>query len=753
MVRKKASIVRLYLVSLLAMLSFPLILGIIIYKNIEGSYENELRQSLTGTLEYIVGTFEKDVKDTRVLTQTIQEDKSIQAVLNLSGDWRDGRNPLYVLAAKKALEQHKLKSDFIETIWIYFKAQDLLISPNEIVEDLSEHYDEGTVSFGTLDFSRFEETILRGRSLDRRLLPTVRIGISDLAYDVIPYLDGSTELRVMTSIKTDAVAVLFRLLGTYPGLFYGIFNADGEAVFSNNEEIASTIGTRIARNQFASDGTIDIFKKEYSFVLTRNADSGVGYVFAVPYDNLFKKLAVIRQNVIIAFLSVLAIGLTTAYLIARRQARPLLELVNDLKAHMPTTPDGETGSYDFIKSCLSDLYYYRNEYLDGDEEQKNLIKRYVSRLLLNGELEERTDGSAIFTVLDIAPGHGFSVLVCKTEIGSPPVTLDRSNTLQESSRVRSAMQDIAIRSLFMNKSDEFVFLLVHQEPLAVEDLDYVQSAIREIIDLPPDTIRVGIGSMYSNLFSLHESYRQARHALSFARFNTVDAPVLFENMPSERDDYAFPVEWATRLSNFVRIGKIEETESILAEIERSNFIDRSLNEDAGRLLAYDLILFQRKLYRSLGVETENIPDINIAGADIGAMYSRFKISIVELVKKVHQQLRQDHPAVDRIERYVRERIADTQLSLTSIADSLNYSENYISGLYHKYRARTIGSFIAEERIRLAKQIISTTDIPVSEIHQRIGYGSYRNFRRVFKKTTGLLPDEYRSSPVRNEHPS
>ena len=42
-----------------------------------------------------------------------------------------------------------------------------------------------------------------------------------------------------------------------------------------------------------------------------------------------------------------------------------------------------------------------------------------------------------------------------------------------------------------------------------------------------------------------------------------------------------------------------------------------------------------------------------------------------------------------------------------------------------------------------KQLLEETELPVSEIAQRAGYYHTSNFIRMFKKDTGLTPNEYR----------
>lgn len=57
----------------------------------------------------------------------------------------------------------------------------------------------------------------------------------------------------------------------------------------------------------------------------------------------------------------------------------------------------------------------------------------------------------------------------------------------------------------------------------------------------------------------------------------------------------------------------------------------------------------------------------------------------------------------------------------------------------------IGEYLTHLRIEKAKSLLMHTDIPNSSIATRIGISSQQYFCRMFKKETGLSPQEYRKS--------
>ena len=52
-------------------------------------------------------------------------------------------------------------------------------------------------------------------------------------------------------------------------------------------------------------------------------------------------------------------------------------------------------------------------------------------------------------------------------------------------------------------------------------------------------------------------------------------------------------------------------------------------------------------------------------------------------------------------------------------------------------------FLAKARMHKALQLINNTSLQVSDIAYQCGYADPKYFSRVFKKTTGMSPSEYK----------
>jgi AraC-like DNA-binding protein len=80
-----------------------------------------------------------------------------------------------------------------------------------------------------------------------------------------------------------------------------------------------------------------------------------------------------------------------------------------------------------------------------------------------------------------------------------------------------------------------------------------------------------------------------------------------------------------------------------------------------------------------------------------------------------------------------------------IADTLNVSPGYLSGLLKNLTGKSTQEHIHEKLIEKAKEKLSTTDLSVSEIAYELGFEHAQSFHKLFKSKTHQSPQEFRSA--------
>lgn len=111
----------------------------------------------------------------------------------------------------------------------------------------------------------------------------------------------------------------------------------------------------------------------------------------------------------------------------------------------------------------------------------------------------------------------------------------------------------------------------------------------------------------------------------------------------------------------------------------------------------------------------------------------------------------NHKIVTRLEEILKEYFDNEDLiekglpSVQDIAQSLNVSPNYLSGLLKVVTGQSTQQHIHDKLIEKAKEKLSSTDLSVSEIAYQLGFEHSQSFSKLFKVKTQMSPLEYKQS--------
>lgn len=83
------------------------------------------------------------------------------------------------------------------------------------------------------------------------------------------------------------------------------------------------------------------------------------------------------------------------------------------------------------------------------------------------------------------------------------------------------------------------------------------------------------------------------------------------------------------------------------------------------------------------------------------------------------------------------------VTLDSAAAHFHYTPEYTSRLIKRATGRTFTQLLQQVRLEKAKVLLQDTRMTIAAVTEQIGYDSTEHFVRLFKKTTGLTPTEYR----------
>lgn len=98
----------------------------------------------------------------------------------------------------------------------------------------------------------------------------------------------------------------------------------------------------------------------------------------------------------------------------------------------------------------------------------------------------------------------------------------------------------------------------------------------------------------------------------------------------------------------------------------------------------------------------------------------------------------------KVKKYVASHLS-AELSLTGIAEFVGHNSSYLSRLFKQKNGVGLAEYIADCRILLAKELLAGTHQRIQDISSSTGFTSVQYFYRVFKKVTGMTPQEWRDA--------
>ena len=188
-------------------------------------------------------------------------------------------------------------------------------------------------------------------------------------------------------------------------------------------------------------------------------------------------------------------------------------------------------------------------------------------------------------------------------------------------------------------------------------------------------------------------------------------------------DTAIPIKFKETVLGYMMFGQVQATESeseLLARIKKLSSelkIDEKTLFDAHR----NLVKYQ--------------PDLIQSAANVLKMATRY-LWLSDMIN-IH-----DDDITNRLYEYIRSNISD-KLNIETICRKFHISKNKLYSLTKTRLNMTIGEYIRKTRIDAAKHLLTTTDLPVSEVCNAVGIEEYNYFTKIFKKETGITPYQYR----------
>lgn len=260
------------------------------------------------------------------------------------------------------------------------------------------------------------------------------------------------------------------------------------------------------------------------------------------------------------------------------------------------------------------------------------------------------------------------------------------------------------------------------------------------------SVKIGVSRAHSDLQELHDAFLETSRALNRQSLSG-GASILFSCMQEEEPRsfiWEQEEEFLFRVEAGMKEGVRRLTEELFDSIRLSPDFTLSdakyycyyLSGQCRRILNYYLKQSEEKASGSM----QNIVGYIFCLEDLKDYYSQFFLNITELLKTESIYALDD--VVEKIKIYM-EHNYQKNLTQDFIASLFYLNRSYLSTLFRQKTGMKFIDHLNEIRIEHAKEILTSSDKKMYQISKAVGYDNPKYFFRIFKKRTGITPEQYR----------
>lgn len=733
--RKKAGILKLFLTSYLIVALVPLLLWAAFYSHdIFTSTQNVLMDEMRQETAQTMKALELQLSAIQFLPHELSSSQEVQ-------NYRTQKDTLSRRALISRLKTTVSGNDLIENIWLYYRDSETLVSAYNNSWDKQLLIKEGAsrglyyedISYDEL-FSLLERvrglTVLPSRTIQTAMharaayLTFVQSIIPDnrYAYASILILVKSNELAQMISTSNDFV----------------LLDATGQIVLFSSQDApaADYVASLKKRDAYERQGIFraQVGQSDHLIAYHQSLSEGWTLIEAMPMDALYRQLRLMAVR-ILAITGMAALPLTgVLILVMNKTYRPISQIASLAEdVAMPSQMDADR-NLGTIEHALTYLHSQNGRMSALIQSMTPMAEEHAIRRVVstpsqqwNPQLEEEVRKLSIPVDL---PQYQVVILYYQRIDALRHDLLDLPRTI-----------GTHYVSSFVEEGKRQIVVILGG---AVNEADLCESV--NLSQLQADNLAAGMACR--DIHHLHDSYTQATMTFNFLRLHRTEQQIFHYQMLPEFSRHRDNYPWNLMQSFSAAVSQQNERMTLLLSRKVVATIQTIRGETQ-----FPLILF----CQTMACFMDALPDAAMQIADeikaayhpestmgIPEMCSMIENLTETFVNRIHRQEREISAPIIASIAYIQQNLASNQLSLVSAASAAGMSASYFSNQFRQEMNCTFKEYVDAQRLHRAQQLLTETNLKISEVAEQSGYENPYSFSRFFKAQMDITPQEYRS---------
>jgi AraC-like DNA-binding protein len=680
-----------------------------------------------------------------------------------------------VIRFQRLLPRFNITDTFIEDVYVYFFQPRVLVSTTQAVIRLPFFYEHFLVH-NDMTFEEWDQW-LRSSIFRRALLPRAEIH-SEIRSESRVLFFQSFPMDTIRPLGVIMVHIPERRFISYLGGieigqdgFVCVLDRSNRVVAAEGEPKAierflSRPGDSVGPSPAGANSGRPNADGRYTVLETYSERYDLRFVAAIPTSLFYERVNVVR----LVFLSIigaeLLVGVALAGYFARRDMKPIQELLNSIARSASGESGEDQDEYELIARSFTLMVRDNAQLRLTIDQQAPLLRSTFIEQLLSGKFADERDLQSAQEAVGIEFARP-SFAVCVASVRERVVGGDLGRRFSNQPVVQALLDErwrdaVAWDSFSYNMepgTTAFVINVPRLSPPSFQSA--LRAAVNEMVASFVGIRRVRVSVACSDTsespLDLRSLYSQARSIHDYQLIMDLDG-VMFNSEIGERrcDRALFDLDEETTLARHVMAGSVEKTSALLDELYQGVQKADDLSEHAVVLFLEQLESAILRISSELVFDEEPVQKLVRSGiaearSHVG-FHRRFEslkdifLKLCEIVNR-HKQTRNERVLAE-MEAYLQAHHSDPQLSLNVLSDAFHLSPGYVSRYFKEHAGIGMAEYIENLRIAHATELLTDAGIPIGEIAGRVGYTNSNTFYKAFRRIKGVSAGTYRDQLLR-----
>lgn len=279
-------------------------------------------------------------------------------------------------------------------------------------------------------------------------------------------------------------------------------------------------------------------------------------------------------------------------------------------------------------------------------------------------------------------------------------------------------------------------------------VDQISSSLTDYIHHLHHSLLIGISQPHSDLSELHTAFIETSAALNRQKLDSDSETIFYyqgDGNPSnfiwdQEEEFLFRVEAGMSEEVHTLIGDLFELMKSVSgfTLADAKYYCYSLSGQCRGILNYYLKQETPKTSNSI----QNVVNYIFSLDELKEYYLQFFLNITAMLKT--ESIYSGDDVVEKIQTYMQH---NYQKNLTQdfLASLFYLNRSYLSTLFRQKTGMKFIDYLNEIRIEKSKELLKDSSRKMYQISKAVGYDNPKYFFRIFKKKTGMTPEQYRET--------